>query len=299
MSVIIPKSQPVKPFDTQVDHTVSFLPKSTFLCLLIAAKGCSKSTTTLNAFMNPQLLAKRFNRVVLISPTASLDDKMQILKEHDIVKVNKPLLRLKYRPTPKKRMVYTVCGQRYVNEPQMKIDFANVPDYMPMDDSDYIEDFSVNTILKIFNEQKTDIDKYGKDMSNSVAIILDDTAGLKQWNDPRIINAVFKCRHVKVSFWVTTQDSAAIPKKVRDNADNLLIFSLGNKDSIYKMSREAACGMDYDDWLQLYYTAVSEPYAFLNVSRVNPHPYKFAQSFMRFLEYTTPEQKAMELLNTI
>lgn len=299
MSVSLPKPQPIKPLDTQVDHTISFIPKTTFMALLIAAKGCSKSTTTLNAFTNPQLLAKRFNRIILISPTASLDDKMKILQEHPIVKVNKPLLKAKWAPKPKTRTVYTVCGQRQVKDPVVKMNFSNLPDYIPMEPNDYIEDFSVSTILGIFNEQHNDIIKYGKDISNKVCVILDDTAGLRQWNDPKMINALFKCRHTNVSFWVTSQDAAAIPKKARDNMDLVMIFALGNKDTVYKMSRECACGLDWDMWYKLYLSVIQEPYAFLGVNRINPLGYKFTHSFIKFLEYPDTTKLALEQMKEL
>lgn len=299
MSVNLPKPQFIKPLDNQVDRTISYFPKSTHLTLLISAKGGSKTTTLLNSLNNPQLLARRFHRICVINPTCKLDDKWNCVKENDIVKLNRPLLRAKYQPTPKTRTVYTVCGQRQVKEPAVKFDFDSLPDYMPVDENDFYETFDVSTISNIFKEQYNDVTKYGKDKANDVLVVLDDCAGLKQWNDQKMTNMIFKMRHVKVSFMITTQDAFSIPKRLRDNSDFVMVFIQGNKDTVYKISRECACGLDWDMWYKLYLSVVQEPYAFLGVNRVNPLGYKFTHSFQKFLEYPDVTKLALEQMTTL
>jgi len=84
----------VKPLDKQVSKEPSLLPKIPFTIQLTGQKGSGKSSTLMNLLMNPDMLKGKFHRIYFISPTAKLDEKINVLKETaGIILINKPLIK--------------------------------------------------------------------------------------------------------------------------------------------------------------------------------------------------------------
>ncbi len=69
------------------------LPSLPFTSYIVAAKKSGKSTLLLNLLIKPEFLRNKFNQIYFISPTASLDEKTQILKNENVLVRNDKLIK--------------------------------------------------------------------------------------------------------------------------------------------------------------------------------------------------------------
>jgi hypothetical protein len=74
----------VKAVDCQKKYISTLLPRHPFSLSIIGSKSAGKSNLMINLLTNHDGLYKQFNRIILISPTASLDSKIQnLLLQYD------------------------------------------------------------------------------------------------------------------------------------------------------------------------------------------------------------------------
>ncbi|KAJ3307805.1 hypothetical protein HDV04_002536, partial [Boothiomyces sp. JEL0838] len=110
--------------DKQVNIEPSLVPKKPFTLSLVASKGGGKSSLMLNMLLNPHILNKKFNKLIVVSPTRKLDSKWKLIEEHDITVINKPLIR-----EMNKKKKKTIFGDYYNDyDSHNRIEYYDEPD---------------------------------------------------------------------------------------------------------------------------------------------------------------------------
>ncbi len=83
----------IQSLDAQVNKEPSTLPKLSFIMYLVASRGSGKTVALTNLLINRDMLAGKFNEIYFISPTASLDSKLNVLKTtNGILAINQKLI---------------------------------------------------------------------------------------------------------------------------------------------------------------------------------------------------------------
>lgn len=278
------KPIPIKALDKQHSDIVSFIPKSSFIALIVAARGGGKSTTILNMLLNEELLNQQYHKVLIISPTASLDDKFNILKQVNIVKSNKELVReiLKRKKKAKNRILDNVNTSR--DEAIIEI-----MENRPLEDTDFLDDISFSFLEPLINEQRYLIETYGKKLCNKVLLIFDDTMTFPVWKQPHIIRMIFNSRHLNISSLIVTQSYFCCPKSIRQQAGIKMIYDVPNLKENQLIYEENPVGLNYKTWMNNYSIIKREPYSFMLINTHNKKPYQMAHSFMKWIDTTENE----------
>ena len=116
------------------------------------------------------------------------------------------------------------------------------------------DEFDTEAIDKILNSN---------DRTPKLMIIDDFASNLKR-SDMTIMNAFFRSRHVNMSVILVSQSWFQVPKNIRLNASDVIIFNFGSKKERDMLEQELSTkeisGHDFSRMLQ-YMTA--EPYTFL------------------------------------
>ena len=77
-------------------------------------------------------------------------------------------------------------------------------------------------------------------------------------------------RHANASSIYISQVFFDIPKRVRLQFSHIVIFAINNKMEMNLLWRQFGSDLRYEDFVSLYYEAVSEPYSFLLIDKQSP-----------------------------
>ena len=70
-------------YDNQAAVGSFLVPSTPFICCLSGQIGAGKSSTMLGMLLDKDKLFQKFHRLILISPTLDLDEKMELLMEKE------------------------------------------------------------------------------------------------------------------------------------------------------------------------------------------------------------------------
>jgi hypothetical protein len=260
----------IKSLDSQVNKEPSLVPKPSFLMYLCASRGSGKSTTLLNLLLNKDLLAGRFNQIYYISPTSALDSKIQVLKTTPgIVKVNKPLIK------------------KLKDKGHIKILDSNIEDkeYLTsIPESNFIEEVDISLLKELISEQKKIIQLYDKNIADNILLIYDDCASEKKfWNSQQVQKLIFNSRHFKISMLITSQNYKSLPKSLRLNMSQVVLFSTSNEVEIKAIYDENSSSLGFKEWLKLYREITDKPFNCLVVNYQNKKEYRLQSAFENFI----------------
>lgn len=265
----------IKPLDNQVQKSsISIIPKIPFTSMVVGGKASGKSTLILNMLLSDKLFRNKFEEIYIFSPTATLDEKMNVLRRENILKKNLPLLRAIKRLTKQNNNIitpnYEIIGS---DEIQTTLDDHNFVDEL---DLDFIED--------IIDKQKATIAQFGKKIANNVLLVIDDLASeTKTFMSSRFKKLVFLSRHYKLSMIITTQSYFQVPKAIRLNNSNLILYDTANDKELKNIYDENST-LTFNDFMRIYRQAVDEPFGFLTVNYQVPLKYRYANQFKFFIE---------------
>lgn len=262
------KGNKIQKLDSQSDSTNSLFPKLSFSLMLSGSKNAGKSSVLLNMLLNKDMLAGKFNRIIWVSPTAALDNKLDILKNtNGILKINTELNKLLQKKT-----IVSYPGNT-------DIDYST-----HLTDDSFISTVSTKMLEELITEQKLIIKKYGKQIANNVLIVFDDIASeTKFWKSNVTQKMIFNSRHYKLSTIYTTQSYHAIPKPIRLNNSYLILFDTANRKELDTIYSENNGNLTFKEFYEMFRNVVNVPFNFLSISYQNAGEFRYIRNFEEFI----------------
>ena len=264
----------IRPLDAQINKSEpSLVPKLPFSLQIVGQKGASKSTTILNMLLNKSILGGQFHEIYWISPTSSLDEKLDILKQtKGILKINYPLINEIKKNMKNSKRITDVTGERDVFEFNTSLTESN-----------FIQDVSTDFLEEITNDQKKVIQKYGKKLANEVLLIFDDCSSARKfWNSEITKKLVFNSRHVKISLILSVQTYTSISKAIRLNNSILVLYATANEKEIQNIYQENS-NNTFKEFLKIFKSVTDTPFSFLTINYQNDLKYRYINNFEEFI----------------
>ena len=261
----------IRSLDSQINTEPSLVPKPSFLMYLCASRGAGKSTTLLNLLLNKDLLAGKFSQIYFISPTSALDSKMEVLKTTPgICKINTKLINKMKERGKIKILDVSVQEKEYS---------TSIPE------SNFIEEVSIDLLKDLIKEQKQIIANYGKEIADNILLIYDDCASeAKFWKSQQVQKLIFNSRHYKVSMILTSQNYKSLPKSLRLNMSQVVLFSTSNEAELKAIYDENSSSLGFKEWLKVYREITDKPFNCLVVNYQNKKEYRLSDAFEEFIE---------------
>ena len=201
----------IVPLDNQTTRVPTVLPKIPFSSYIVASKKSGKTTLLLNLLRQEEYLKAKFNRIFWVSPTSSFDQKVMDLKDVDgLCSKNLELEKLEKRLKKTKKIMEEV-----------KIKKNN-------DTLVFMEELELDFLLHMMDEQKKIITTYGKKYADDILLILDDSIEAKILKHKKFKDFLFKSRHYKISVIFISQSYFSLPKALRLNNRQVILFETGN-----------------------------------------------------------------------
>lgn len=271
------------------DPPFPVLPKHAFLTLIVAPPGSGK--TNLLCYMIMNLYQKYFHRIVVCSTTIDNDDKWWTVREKkNLIIENKPLMKIL------EGKVNNKSNYKIVHKNESELQMNNQADKEKFDGKIDGEDLFVHIdqLYPVIEEQQNmieylaeekDMGKDAKYVADRLLVILDDQAGnFSTQTNTKLNNFVIRHRHYSASVIVVSQVYKAVPKVIRYNAQQLLLFEIGNKEELREIYKERGDMYSEEEWLQMYKYCISEPFAFMYFNSKFPRGHRFYKGFETPLE---------------
>ena len=262
----------IVPLDKQRVQKIAPIPLTSFLSYVVGGRGQGKSTMLINMIMNKNLLSNRFNDIYVISPTAKLDAKFNIVRDAEITVVNKPLNNI-LRKEQKNNL------KKILSNPNDIHDIDDTPNEVQ-----FLEEPSLEFFEDIIKEQKYIIEKYGKKVADKILIILDDCIGNKTLNSQTFKKFIFNSRHYEVSVMILSQSYYALPKSLRLNVSQLILFEIANQKELATIYEENSIGLEAKEFMAIYKEIINEAFAFANINYFNPRGKRLYKNFTDLIE---------------
>lgn len=255
--------------DKQKQYISTLLPRHPFSCSIIGAKSAGKSNLMINLLTNHDGLYKKFNRIILISPTASMDAKINNLLIQPVLLPN-----VKLDKELKKR-----CLKRNILDKE--IEYINSSEYIS--NEDVLNELTPEYLQDLMSHQKQVINEFGKSISDKVLLILDDSIQNKFLHSRTFINFVLLSRHVNISLILISQAYFLINKSIRLNCSCLSLFEIANKKEIDEIVNENNIGVDKNKFVEIYNEVMKTPFNFLTINHQNKRGEKLIKCFESFI----------------
>lgn len=259
----------IKPLDSQVNIEPSLIPKLPFSLYITASKGAGKSTMLLNLLLSKDLLAKKFNQIHYISPTAKLDSKTEVLKSIQGIIIPNTKLINKLKETNKNaRGIFSDDSENIFTN---NINFIDKP--------------NVEFLKELIKEQDYIIKKYTKNLADKILLVYDDTISFQKfWKSEKVQQMFFNSRHYNISIIITSQNYKSLPKALRLNMSQQILFFTSNEDELKSIYAENVSSTNFKEFKELYKTVCqSKPFHFLCVNYQNLPKYRLQSGFEEFI----------------
>ena len=131
---------------------------------------------------------------------------------------------------------------------------------------------------KIYTYQSEQIKKHGASKVGQILIIMDDVVSHKKFmNSPIFTKCFVANRHANLTVQLCTQHYKHVPKLCRLQANTLFFFAIGNTDCQMLIEDFGPPRMKRDQFEELIYDAMKEPYSFLKIDMKKPWEERFSQ----------------------
>jgi len=130
-------------------------------------------------------------------------------------------------------------------------------------------EYNENTIQDLINEQIGIIHKYTKKKAPHLLFIFDDVVQDLNQSRQSVLNKLFfSARHYNISLILLSQQYKMVPRSMRLNSSDTIIFQTGNNSEVQKIAEEQA--IPVDKFKEILKHATSEPYSFLVIHNKLP-----------------------------
>ena len=279
----------INKLDNQKQESITFIPKTSFQCLMVGSIGASKTTTLINLLKNPLALAGRFNKIIIVSPTAKLDDKWKILYNHKIIVPNKELIKKLIKEQTKQKKQHplnSVSLGHLPNDTVLNNEIISIDLTEPraLNDSDFIDEVDLSFLQSLLNSQAKIIKKFGKKYVDKILIVCDDcVSDRRTFRNPEVIKACLTSRHHEISTIYVSQAYHLVDKNIRLNCGFKIIYNIPNEIELKLIYTENTCDRNYQEFLIKFHEIVSKPYAFAVINYYNPPNYRLSNCFLEFM----------------
>ena len=139
--------------------------------------------------------------------------------------------------------------------------------------------FNVDVLNSIINEQKNLIETYGKKSCSPILIIFDDViAELNSIQKEFLKKCYFGLRHYNGSVILLSQQYKMIPKSVRMNCSDTILFEVANEHEVKDITEEQ--NIQKDKFINIYEFATQvQPYSFLCIRHKHPKKTRYQLRF--------------------
>lgn len=255
--------------DNQRPLINSLIPRHPFSLSIIGAKSSGKSNLLINLLSNKEGLYKKFNRIILISPTASMDEKINTLTSQPILQPNYKLDRELYKRAMKKDI--------------MDDDILQIKSSEYISSNDILNELTPQFLDELMEHQKNIIEEFGKPISDKVCLVLDDSIQNNFLHSRKFLNFVLLSRHVNISLILISQAYYLINKSIRLNCSVLVLFEIANKKEIESIVDENNIGVDRKKFIEIYNNVMKTPFNFLTINHQNLRGKKLIKCFENFI----------------
>ena len=232
---------------------------------VVGARGLGKSTMLINMLLNKNMLSKRFHQIYIISPTAILDSKFDILRDSEITIPNKKLIALLKKLNKKKDIFEPIPHNEHIENSALPIEFK--------------EEIDLDFLKDIIEEQKYVVSSFGKQYADKILFIFDDMIGSKIFDSRPFKQFIYRSRHYEISNIVLSQSYYAFPKTLRLNISELILFEISNIRELKDIYNENNSGLEEKEFLELYKGIMEESFSFLTINFFNPKKYRLYKNF--------------------
>lgn len=135
-------------------------------------------------------------------------------------------------------------------------------------DDRIINGYQEDVIKQIWDEQVKIIKQHGKEKAPHILFLFDDTITTISLSRQSLLNRLFfQGRHSKISTCITSQHYTSVPKGVRLNADNAIIFDVNTKQATAMGDEQT---IESNEFAIILRYATEEAYSFLVVMYKHP-----------------------------
>ena len=112
------------------------------------------------------------------------------------------------------------------------------------------------------------IEDYNKKRKRKILIVFDDMIShvMSDKKAQKILKDLFiRCRKLNISLCFLTQSYFSVPKDVRLNCTNYILFKLNNKRELQNIVINHSADIDYNDFIKIYRHSTKDPFNFLTI----------------------------------
>ena len=114
----------------------------------------------------------------------------------------------------------------------------------------------------------SDIEDYNKKRKRKILIIFYDMIShvMSDRRALQILKDLFiRCRKLNISLCFLTQSYFSVPKDVRPNCTQYILFKLNDKRELQNIAINHSADIDYKDFIKIYRVCTKEPFNFLTI----------------------------------
>lgn len=257
----------IQSLDQQIENINSLVPRHPTTIYLSAGIGKSKTTTVLNLLLNKDAYWQKFNRIIVISPTAESDIKWSLLKQNNVLTPNTKLI--KHLKKDKHLKIF---------DDEIEKETFNTK----LDDEDFHLTPNVKIIQDLVNEQKAIIKSYGKEASDKVLLILDDCINETSFfKSSDFKGLLLKTRHLNCSIIMISQDYRSLPKPLRNNIKAMFLSKSPSIVEMKLMYDENKTSKSFKEWSDIFNKF--DTYDFMQISYQNDINHQLIKNFEAYL----------------
>jgi len=259
----------IKAFDKQTEEGNHLIPADPFVAVCNGVIASGKSTVCLDLILNK--FRHRYNRVVVISPTIDLDEKMKaIVSCPDLCVSNQALHDVIYNEL-------SILDE--YEEPE------KLPKYIGVSEDDCHTSYNPQILQDIIDSQNYIIKHYGKKLADKILIFIDDAPALGIFRaSHQDIFAKFcnTIRHYKTSTLFCSQMFKCCAKVIRHQI-SCGIFFASNEVEMREIWESMSCNMPFHVWSEYFRILTSKPYSHVTINLKNQKGFQMIRGFENFI----------------
>jgi hypothetical protein len=265
------------------------MPNHEFTMGFIAPKGSGKTNTIISML---EMYKGYFHKIYIFSPSIRSDCKWDYAKK----------LKLLIPNTPLKKWIAKLAADQSSNSPIQPMPIDKV--FTDMLDSEnkfqeeipeecFYEGDPDEKFFELMEKQEKMVHllkDHGKlkTFADRILVIFDDQVGSSLFDGSA--KKKFKAfntrhRHFSVSLIMVAQAYKELTKTIRTNFTCLIIFKIGNMKELFVIYEEYQMGLQWKDWLELFFYATEEDFDFLFLNQYGPKELRMRKNFNKPLVF--------------